>query len=120
MGSKFSSGHFKNCKNLINLDLVQVKALVFRFEKTVDRNFEEYTFMTKKQFQHTLKLTDKQTYVLFRRFDPDGYGRVAMMDVFGALCLAASTDPGAKIGWAFDQKVDGNLEELFDDMETTF
>jgi hypothetical protein len=101
MGSNFSSGPFLNVKDLINLDLVRVKSLILRYTKTVDRNFEEVTFMTKKQFQWTLKLNDKQTYVLFRRFDPDGFGRVPMVDVFGALTLASSDNPGEKISFCF-------------------
>ena len=101
MGSQFSSGQFRNVKDFVNLDLVRVKSLIFRFEKTVDRNFEEVTFMTKKQFQWTLKLSDRQTYVLFRRFDPDGFGRIPMIDVFGALALASSDNPGEKITFCF-------------------
>jgi hypothetical protein len=101
MGSQFSSGPFRNVKDLVNHDLVRVKSIMFRYEKTVDRNFHETTFMTKKQFQYTLKLNDRQTYNLFARFDPDGFGRIPALDVFGALALASSANPGEKIGFCF-------------------
>jgi len=101
MGSSFSSGPFRNVKDYVNLDLVRVKSLMFRFQKTVDRNFEEYTFITKRQFQWTLKLTDRQTFRLWQRFDPDSFGRVPMIDVFGALGLASSENPGEKINFCF-------------------
>jgi len=115
MGSNFSSGAFKNCKDLINHDLVRVKSIMLRYEKTVDRNFQEYTFMTKQQFQWTLKLNDRQVYILWRRYDPEGFGRIPAIDVIGALALASSDNPGEKISFIFslmDLDKDDHLSKL--------
>jgi hypothetical protein len=118
MGSQFSSGAFVDVKGLVGLSLVQVRSLYLRFEKCIDRNFEEYTFMMKRHFQWTLRLSDRRTYNLFRRFDTQSYGRIPTLDLFGALTLAAESDPGSKVHALF-ALVDTNKDDLISEVELT-
>jgi len=102
MGSNFSAGNFrKDVLEFVNRDLVYIKSRLYRFEKMLDRNFEENTFLTKRQFQWVLQLNDLRTYYLFQIFDTENFGKVSRLDIFGALALATVDSPNDKIGFCF-------------------
>jgi len=102
MGSNYSSGLFPiEVSCLINMDLELLRAKIFRFQRTIDPEFDHGVFITKKQFQFSLQLNDRQTYVLFRRFDKEGYGRIPFLDLWAALALASSADVMEKIAFIF-------------------
>ena len=91
MGSNFSAGGFPDeVTPLTNIDLTNLYGKLHKFERTVQRDFDDNVFMTKRQFQYTLGLSDKETFKLFRRFDPDGQGRISAIELWGAMALAGS------------------------------
>lgn len=88
MGSNYSVGPFpKDFKAFINLELVVVRSKIFRFEKTVDKNFRDTLFLNKKDAQWALQLSDRLTYKLFQKMDTEKKGYMPALDLWGALAL---------------------------------
>jgi hypothetical protein len=119
MGSGFSAGPFpKPVKRFTNLSLVcdashisvsrdawwqaEVIRYIGRVDKLINKRYKDDTFITRKQFQQCFEISDTATYTLFRVFDPAGDGRVASLDVWGALTLAGSFRVEEKIKFLFE------------------
>lgn len=103
MGSTYSTGPLPNklFKYLINLELVVVRGKVFRFERSIDRNYDDVLFISKKQLQWVLKLTEKQTYVLYQRFNTYDRPKLPALEIWGAMALCASAEIPEKVGFIF-------------------
>ena len=113
MGSNFSTGAFRpEILNFVNRDLIYIKSRVYRFRKMLDRNFEEDTFITKRQLQWILQLNDLDTYYVFKLFDTGNKGKISRIEFFGALALATSDSPNDKIGFCFTLSDDDGDEHL--------
>ena len=79
-----------------------IRGKIYRYEKTVNRRYDDYFFMSLKQFQWTFKTSDDLTYALFKRYDPDGYNRIPCIDIWGGIVLAANSKPEEKINFLFN------------------
>ena len=102
MGSSFSTGPFpKEFKNLANMDLIRIRVKMFRFERSVDRNYDDILFISKKQLQCTLQLSERQTYALFQRFNSHDRSKISVMEIWGALVLCSASEPVAKVQFLF-------------------
>ena len=102
MGSNHSVGpYIRDCKIITNLSLVKVQLAIIRYEKTVNREFDDVLFMTRKQFQYAFELSDISTYKIFSRFDENSRGYVPSLDVWGAVVLASSAPSPEKISFLF-------------------
>ena len=102
MGSQHSVGPFiRDCKVLVNLSLVNVEYALIRFERTLNKEFDDNMFMNRRQFQWALELSDVSTYRIFSRLDEQDKGYIPALDVWGALCLASSASTPEKINFLF-------------------
>lgn len=102
MGSNFSVGPFvRDCKILVNLSLVRVQTALIRFERTLNKDFDDNMFMDRKQFQWAFELSDVSTYKIFSRFDEQNRGYVPALDVWGAIVLASVAPTPDKINFLF-------------------
>ena len=102
MGSSYSTGPFpKEFKSLINLDLVVIRGKMYRFERSVDRNYDDIFYISKKQLQWTLQLSERQTYALFQRFNTFNRSKIPTIELWGALILCSSAEPREKVAFLF-------------------
>lgn len=102
MGSNHSVGPFvRDCKILVNLSLVNVQTALIRFQRTLNKDFDDEMFMDRKQFQWAFELSDVLTYKIFSRFDEHGRGYVPALDVWGAVVLASIAPSPEKINFLF-------------------
>lgn len=102
MGSSYSTGPFpKEFRNLVNLDLVVVRGKIYRYERSVDKNYDDTLYISKKQLQWTLQLSERQTYALFQRFNSFDRGKIPALELWGALVLCSSAEPREKVAFLF-------------------
>ena len=102
MGNQFSAGAWrKEISSLVDAPIVQLRAKIFHLDRLIDPAYEEKAFLTKKQVQLVFKLSDRKTFDVFNIFDPRKTGRIARVELFGALALAASDTPSEKVGLGF-------------------
>eukprot|EP01041_Mallomonas_annulata_P011964 gene11964-25061_t len=103
MGSNYSAGPFpEDVSHLVKMDLNNITVKIFKFDKTIEKLYDDVIFMSKKQFQFALQLSDKQTFKLFQRFDPEQHGRIPAIELWSALALAAEADVTDKILFIFN------------------
>lgn len=98
MGSSYSIGPFpKELKTLLNLDLVIIRSKIFRYEKSIDRNYHDILYMSKKQLQWTFQLSEKLTFLLFQRFNEYNRVNIPSLELFSSLALCSCAEPKDKI-----------------------
>lgn len=111
MGSNYSVGPFvRDCKILVNLSLVNIQTALIRFERTLNKDFDDNMFMDRKQFQWAFELSDLATYKIFSRFDEHNRGYVPALDVWGAIVLSSVAPSPDKINFLF-YMVDTNHDQ---------
>jgi hypothetical protein len=102
MGSNHSVGPFvRDCKIIVNLSLVKIQTALIRFQRTLNKDFDDEMFMDRKQFQWAFELSDIATYKIFSRFDENCRGYVPALDVWGAVVLASLAPTPDKINFLF-------------------
>ena len=122
MGSQFSSGAWLDeVKPLVDLNTVYIMSRVYQLDRIIDKDFEDSAFLDKKQIQQVMKLSDRRVFDIFNILDPKKTGKIAKVEFFGALALAASDIPSEKVGIGFavaDEDEDGHLSQI--DVEVLF
>ena len=113
MGSQFSTGAWrKEVKVLVELSSVYILSRIYHIERVVDKDYEDSAFLSRKQLQMILKLSDRKIWEVFNIFDPHKTGKVSKLEFFSALALASSDIPSEKVGIGFmlaDGDEDGYL-----------